>query len=189
MEIGIKVGDIMTRDFISVKPDTSIKDCARIMIKKKVGSLILQENKKLKGLLTERDIIWALTKKSAEELKEIKAKDLAKRKIITTKPSADLYNTLQKMGKSNCRWLPVTVNSNVIGLITLKDILRIERGLFEIAQAHRSFKIREEKEKLRRTYERKSMGKRDGICEECGNFDFLQNIDGRMICEGCSDSM
>ena len=51
MKIGVKVGDIMTRNFVSVKPDTSIIDCARLMIRKRVGSLVLQENMKLKGLL------------------------------------------------------------------------------------------------------------------------------------------
>ena len=73
MELGVKVGDVMTRDFVSVKPDTSLKDCSRIMIKKRVGSLILAEDKQLKGLLTERDIVWALTK--TPDLKNVQAKE------------------------------------------------------------------------------------------------------------------
>ena len=44
MKIGIKVGDIMTRDFVSVKPDTNIINCAKLMMKKRVGSLILEED-------------------------------------------------------------------------------------------------------------------------------------------------
>jgi len=71
MKIGVKVGDIMTREFISVKPETSLLDCARKMIKKRIGSLILEEKGELRGILTERDIIWAMTKQSKTDLNKI----------------------------------------------------------------------------------------------------------------------
>jgi len=191
MKLGIKVGDIMTRDFISIKPEASVRDCAKIMIKKRVGSLILQDRGKLKGLLTERDILWAITKKSVRELKEIKAKDLAKKKIITIKPSADIYEALKKMRKSKYRWLPVVVKGRLVGFLTIKDILRIEPSLFEIVHSQGAFQIREEEEKLRRKEIRK--GAKDwlneGICEECGNFDLLYSVDGKLICESCKDNI
>jgi len=191
MKLGIKVGDIMTRDFISVNPDANIQDCARIMIKKRVGSLVVQEKGILKGLLTERDIIWAMTKKPIEDLKEIKAKDIAKKKILTVKPSADLYEALCKMRKSKYRWLPVVVKKRVLGFLTIKDIIRIEPSLFEIVHSQGAFQIREEQEKLRRREIRKGFreGYTGGVCEECGNYNLLQKIDGRLICESCRDNM
>jgi len=192
MKIGIKVGDIMTRDFVSVSPDTNIQDCAKIMIKKRVGSLIIKENNRLLGLLIERDIIWAMTKKSYQDLKTIKASELAKKKITTIKPSADLYDALKKMKKSKYRWLPVIVKGSIVGFLTLKDILRVEPSLFEIAHAHGVFQIREEEDKLKRKHMR-IKGRRgwlkEGMCEECGNIDLLHNIDGRLICESCKDQM
>jgi len=188
MKIGIKVGDIMTRDFYSIKPDMNIIDCAKIMIKKRVGSLVLQEENELKGLLTERDIIWAMTKKKEKDLGKIKASDLANKKVTTVKPSADLYEALQKMRKSKYRWLPVVVKEKVIGFLTLKDILRIEPSLFEIVHAQGAFQIREEEEKLKRIRNRKDEA-REGICEECGNIEALYNTDGRLICEECREAM
>ena len=192
MKLGIKVGDIMTREFVSVNPELSIRDCARIMIKKRVGSLVLQEKGKLKGLLIERDIIWAMTKKPIEELKNIKAKDLGKKKITTIKPSADLYEALQKMRKSKYRWLPVVVKGGVIGFLTIKDILRVEPSLFEIAHQQGDFQISEEREKLRRReLRREFIGglTSEGMCEECGNYNSLQKVDGRLICEECREQM
>ncbi|MBU1136134.1 MAG: CBS domain-containing protein [Nanoarchaeota archaeon] len=192
MKIGIKVGDIMTRDFISVKPETNLEECAKKMMKKRVGSLILTENKKLKGILTERDIIWAITKKSSGELKKIQAKDLVRKKIVTISPSSDLYDALRKMKKSNYRWLPVLVNGKIIGFLTLKDILKIEPSLFEIVYSHKDFEIREEGQKLKRknlrTSEKPKFIKED-LCEECGSFDFLYKLDGRLICGECRDRM
>lgn len=185
MKIGVKVGDIMTRNFVSVSPDTSLLDCARKMVKKRVGSLILKENDKLKGIITEGDIIWALTKKSRKELKQIEAKEIAPRKLVTIKPSADLYEALQKMKKTKYRWLPVTIKGNVIGFLTLKDVLRIEPSLFETARE--IMQISEESEKLKRR--RAGEKFKEGLCEECGNFDILYIVDNRLICEACRDAM
>lgn len=185
MKTGVKVGDIMTRDFISVKPETSILDCAKNMVKKRVGSLILKEGDKLKGIITEGDIIWVMTKKSRKELNKIKASEIAPKKLITISPSADLYQALQKMKKTKYRWLPVTLNGKVIGFLTIKDILRIEPSLFETASE--IMQIREESEKLKR---RRVGGVfKEGLCEECGNFNLLYKVDNRMICEACRDAM
>lgn len=185
MRIGVKAGDIMTRNFVSVSPDTSLLDCAKKMVKKRVGSLILEEKSTLKGILTEGDIIWAMTKKPREDLESIKASEIAPKKIVTIKPSADLYDALQKMKKTKYRWLPVTVNKKIIGFLTLKDILRIEPSLFEMASE--IMQIKEEESKLRK----RKAGEEfiDGICQECGRFSLLYKVDNRRICDGCRDSM
>ena len=185
MKIGVKVGDIMTRNFISVKPDTSILDCAKKMVKKRVGSLILKEDSRLKGIITEGDIIWAMTKKSKMELGKIEASKIAPKKLVTIKPSADLYQALQKMKKTKYRWLPVTIKGNVLGFLTLKDILRIEPSLFETASE--IMKIREVSKKLRKRKAGESF--KEGLCEECSNFEILYKVDNRAICEDCRDAM
>lgn len=185
MKTGVRVGDIMTRNFFSVKPETSILDCAKNMVKKRVGSLILKEGDELKGIITEGDIIWAMTKKPAKELSKIKASEIAPKKLITISPSADLYQALQKMKKTKYRWLPVTLNRNIIGFLTLKDVLRIEPGLFETVSE--IMQIREESEKLKR----RKAGEifKEGSCEDCGRFGLLYKLDNRMICEECRDAM
>lgn len=185
MKIGVKVGDIMTRNFISVKPSTSILECAKKMVRKRVGSLILKENNKLKGIITEGDVIWAMIKKSRKELDKIEASEIAPKKLVTIKPSADLFQALQKMKKTKYRWLPVTINKNIIGFLTLKDVLRIEPSLFETASE--IMQIREESEKLKRRKAGKTF--KEGLCEECGNFSMLYRVDNRMICESCRDVM
>jgi CBS domain-containing protein len=186
-KIGVKVGDVMTRDFISISPDISVLDCAKKMVKNHVGSLVIQNRGELKGIITEKDIIWALTKKEKKDLSKIKCLDITSRKIATIRPDLDLIDALQRMKKTKFRRLPVVVKNKVIGLLTLKDILRIEPDLFDIAYATNAMQIREEDEKRERKDSPKSF--RVGICEECGNEDMLYKVDGALICESCSDKM
>ena len=185
MQLGIKVGDVMTRDFVSAKPEISVLDAVKLMVKKRVGSLLLVDEDILKGILTEKDVMWALSKKPGRDLKNINARDICTRKITTIRPSADISDAIKLMRKKKFRRLPVTVKKRVIGYLTLKDILRIQPELFEIAQE--GYIIKEQAEKL----ERKRTGEsfKEGLCEECGNFDILYNEDSRLICENCRNAM
>jgi len=181
MNIGIQVGDVMTRSFVSIKPEMPVLSAVKLMVKKRVGSLILEENGFLKGILTEKDIMWALSKK--KDLSGIKAGEICSRKITTIKPSADIYDAIMLMRKKKFRRLPVTVDKKVIGYLTLKDILRMQPELFEIAREgyHIRWPVNKKNEK-------EPAAVKEGVCEECENFDILYDQDGKMICEDCRDS-
>lgn len=181
MKIGMKIGDLMTRDFTHVSPSMNLKECAKIMIKKRVGSLIIKEGSSLRGILTEKDIVWAVSKKSKKDLKDIEAKDLMKRKVVTIKPGADIADAMQKFKKKKVRRLPVVENGKLIGIITANDILRIDPGLFQIMSE--TIKIREETEKLKRS-DIDALQKQ-GTCEECGEFDVLYHDESQWLCEPC----
>jgi signal-transduction protein with cAMP-binding, CBS, and nucleotidyltransferase domain len=151
------------------------------MVKKRVGSLLITEDDKLKGILTEKDIIWAVVKKSYDDLENIRASNLMKRKVTTIKPGADITDAMKKFKKKKIRRLPVVEKKKLIGLITANDILRIDPGLFQaIAE---TIKIKEEKSKFKRhgiEAKRKS-----GICEECGIFELLYKDEAQWLCEEC----
>ena len=188
MKIGIKVGDVMTRQLIAVTPSENVIDCAKMMTGKNVGIIIVKKGSKLIGVLTEKDVIWALTKKG--DLRKVKAGDIMLRKISTIKPSRDVYEALVRMKKQNTKWLPITVNGRVIGMLTINDILRIEPGLFEIVRGNMN--IKEAEEKLKRKNDvmsGKELWHEEGECEDCGEFDLLRNFDGSMVCESCQDNI
>jgi CBS domain-containing protein len=182
METGISAGDLMTRDFIYVSPDTNLKKCAETLIKKRVGSLVVKEKGELVGILTEKDIVWAIVKKSTRDLDKIMARDIAKRKVITIKPSADILEAIDRMKRDKVRRLPVIENGKVIGLLTLNDILRAAPDLFELISE--TVQIRNETEKLKIGEKLKSK-KKEGVCADCGRNDMLYETDGSWICLSC----
>jgi signal-transduction protein with cAMP-binding, CBS, and nucleotidyltransferase domain len=127
---GVKIGDIMDRNMLFASPNDNIMACAEKMIKNRMGLIIVKGKDKI-GLLSKKDIIWALTKDA--DLKKIKAGDIMSKKIISINPSKDIYDGLLLMKKNNKRWLPVIEKGKLIGMLTIKDILRIEPSLFDIA--------------------------------------------------------
>lgn len=184
----VLVSDIMTRQITSVSPDTNLLECAKKMVKKKIGSLLIVENKLLKGIITPKDILWAIVKKSKEDLSKIKASDITPRKIIAIKPETSLDEAIKKIKKFKFHRLPVVKNGEVIGLITLRDILNFYPELN--TQFKEVESIKEETDKMKRLEEaRERVIVRDGICEECGSRDSLYRVNGALMCAYCMSSV
>ena len=180
------VSDLMTRDPFIVEPETNLMECARKMVRKRTGSLLLVKNKKFYGIITTKDILWALIKKTKEDLTEIRAIDIAPKKNFIIKPNNTIDEALGKMKTSGFERLPVILNKEIVGLITIKDILNFHPEIYpeleEFAQ------IKEEEEKLKRIEEKKEKTNLEGICEECGQQNLLQRYNGMLVCESCVSS-
>jgi len=99
----ILVSDIMTREPDVVKSDVDLFECAKIMVKKKTGSLLLVDKKQFKGFISRKDILWALVKKSKEDLSKIKAIDISPRKIAIMRPNATIEGYCLNWPKANVK--------------------------------------------------------------------------------------
>jgi CBS domain-containing protein len=183
----ILVSDIMTREPITIAPNSNLLECAKKMVQKKTGSLLLVNNKKLVGLISRHDILWALVKQSKEELSKIQAKDISPKKIAIIKPSATLEEALKKMKDSKFERLPVVDNNELVGIITIKDILSFNPEIYP--ELEEFAKIREESRKLKLVKKAKEKTTTDeGVCEECGNYGLLERHNGMLVCSSCKGS-
>ncbi len=180
----ILVADIMTRDPITIGPNTDLFACAKKMVRKRVGSLLIVDKKKLVGFISQKDILWALVKKSKKDLSKIKAVDISPKKIATVKPSLTIKEAITKMKKLKFERLPVIHDNELVGMITARDILNFNPEIYP--ELEEFAEIREESEKLKRI--KKANVPTEGICEECGNHSFLHHEDGMFICETCKGS-
>jgi CBS domain-containing protein len=183
----ILVSDLMTREPIITKPETNLLECAKIMVKKSTGSLLLVDKNKLVGIISRQDILWALVKQSKMNLENINAIDISPRKILTIKPSATLDEAVRKIKMTKFERLPVVEDNKLVGIITVKDILNFHPEIYP--ELEEFARIREESKKLKLIEKaREKDSSREGICEECGNQDRLYNFNGMLVCESCKNS-
>ena len=127
----LSVRDTMTRLPVAVGLNTLVSDCARIMLKEDVGSLIIEENNILKGIVTEKDLVNKIIARG-EDPKKTKVKDIMEKNLVTIDPNKDIIEAIRIMSANDLRRLPVIENDNLVGLLTLKDILRVQPELFDI---------------------------------------------------------
>ena len=178
MKTGITVMDAMTQAPIVLSPLDSIKHCAEEMERHHVSTIIVEKNKKALGVISEQDIVRKILAKGLDPYR-MKLEEVMEKEIITIKPGADIFEALMKMRDLNIRHLPVIDEGKFMGLLTLKDILKIEPQLFELMVE--KFELREEQKKpINR------IGKREGICNTCGEYaEELKRKDGVLVCEAC----
>lgn len=177
MKTGIKVADAMSLAPVTILPNKSVYEATKIMIKRRVGSLLVIKGDILIGILTEKDIVKFIAK--GTDAKKILIKEVMTTKIQTIKPDEDLYEALHRMKKEKVRRLPVVYKGKLVGMLTQHDILKLQPAMFDIIQEKASIK---------------SCGAlkgkpNEGNCEVCENFGRLFDVDGKLICVNCRDDI
>lgn len=177
MKTGYKVADAMTINPISISADISLLECAKIMSEKHVGTVVVKEWNSL-GILTEQDIVRKAVAHGIDINEKVKR--FMETKLITIPPDMDVYDALIKMRDNNIRHLPVIKNHEMVGLLTIKDILKIEPELFDLIVE--KFELREESRKpINRIIPT------EGICQECGNYsEKIIEASGTVLCDNCA---
>lgn len=111
-------------DVVSVAPDATVADIADIIANRRIGAVVvLDADRKLLGIVSERDVVKALAAHGAEVL-SVTAEQLMTREVTTAVPQTTLNQALQIMDAGYFRHLPVVENDVVIGIISVRDVVK-----------------------------------------------------------------
>jgi len=143
MKTGVSIGDAMTQDPIKIGPEETIVEASKLMLKKRVGSLLVMKGKKLAGLITEKDVVRVIAR--GFDPKKLKVEEIMTKKIHTAKPDDDLYKAVKHMKKNKVKKLPVVYKGNLVGMLTLNDVLKIQPIMYEILYEWGNIKASKEK--------------------------------------------
>ncbi len=113
-----------TDSVFTVKPGTSVADAAKLLADKRIGTVVISENgKSADGILSERDIVRELAARGAGCL-SASVDDYMTRDLVTC-TRADMSDAvLEKMTAGRFRHMPVVEDGELIGLITLGDVVK-----------------------------------------------------------------
>ena len=115
------VRDIMVRNVVTATPDTNLTDIARLMRKKRVGSVIITKGRAIVGILTEGDFIKLVARGC--DMKNAVAQDHMVRNVVTCDPSVTVIDALMIMRAEKIRHLPVVKRRNLVGVISIRDLI------------------------------------------------------------------
>lgn len=105
---------------LTCRPDDSIKEAAVMLRSNHIGALpVCDDDRRLKGVLSERDIVRAVADSDAEAL-GMTVSELMSRDVITCKPDDDVTDAIRLMFQHKIRHLPVIEEGLVCGMISLR---------------------------------------------------------------------
>jgi CBS domain-containing protein len=111
----------MVRKVITAKPATTLTEIARLMRKNRIGSVIIVKNRKPAGILTESDFIKLVAR--GTDMKNAVAEDFMNRNVVTCEASITVIDALMIMRSERIRHLPVVKNGNLVGVISIRDLI------------------------------------------------------------------
>jgi CBS domain-containing protein len=140
--------DIMTRDVVTVRPETSIEELASLLVKNQISGVpVVDANGALAGIVTENDLIsrnkrlhiptvvsfldaaiyLESSKKFADEVKRVtatKVADICAKKVVTINEDTTLSDIATIMAEKKVYLLPVVRAGAVVGIVGKRDVVR-----------------------------------------------------------------
>lgn len=111
-------------DIITVLPSNSLLEVTKTLRENKIGAvLVCESEKRMCGILSERDIIIALAKHGTDVLTG-KVGDFMTEGVYTCAPDDDMKTVMEQMTKRRIRHLPVLDEGNVVGVISIGDVVK-----------------------------------------------------------------
>jgi len=172
----IKAKDIMTKEVIFVTPEMTVSEAARIMNLFRIGGVPVVVNRKVIGLLCERDIM----RKVVAEGKI--ASSVTVSDVMTSPPKVvayedeDLSDLAQKMSKYDVTRIPILdKNDNLVGIVTNRDVLRNSAEFLDILLEQAKIK------NINPDSDYVAFSK----CELCHQVGHLFFKDNKFVCDNC----
>jgi CBS domain-containing protein len=126
----VRIRDVMTESVVTATPDTSVREVAETMRERNVGSVVLVENGRPVGFVTDRDLAVSVLADGRDP--GDRACDHASAPVVTAAPDMDITEAAELMVEHGIRRLPVLEGGELIGIVTLDD-LAVRTGDAELA--------------------------------------------------------
>lgn len=118
---------------VSVRPDLAVISVAQRLKTERIGAVVVSDDdRRVLGMLSERDIVHALATQGERALGLVAA-DLMTRTVITCSPDDTVAHLMQVMTQRRIRHLPVLRDGVLAGLVSIGDVVknRIEESEME----------------------------------------------------------
>ncbi|NOZ58893.1 MAG: CBS domain-containing protein [Euryarchaeota archaeon] len=112
---------LMNPEIVRVQPGMEVTEVARLMIERDISCVAVARGEEIVGVITDRDF----TRCAAMEKHASRAEELMSSPVITVSYREDLKEIARKMGDNNIRHIFVEKNGRIVGIISLRDILKI----------------------------------------------------------------
>ena len=119
----MKVKDCMCEDVCTIKPESTLRDVAKMMSEKHIGCMpVCDSNNCVCGIITDRDLVLrgiACNK----DINNTKVSDIMTCNVCSCSETDDITNAETKMGQKQIRRLPVCdENNKIVGILTIGDL-------------------------------------------------------------------
>jgi CBS domain-containing protein len=108
---------------LSIEPDVKLATAIKVLGERKIGAVLVMNQGRIEGILSERDIVRVLSERGADVLEE-PVNAVMTRKVVSCRPSDTVAAIMEMMTVGKFRHLPVVDDGRLVGLISIGDIVK-----------------------------------------------------------------
>ncbi len=106
-----------------VRPEAFVFDAVKMMSERSVGALLVMEGDKMVGIITERDYARKVVL-AGKSSKQTQVKDIMTQRVLWVAPERTIEECMALMTDKRVRHLPVVENTQVIGMLSIGDLVK-----------------------------------------------------------------
>jgi len=123
----VQVQDVMTQATITETPEDSLRSAAERMWRQQTGSLLIIEDGRLTGIITERDVLRAVALGADPDRSSVD--EAMTTNVFTVPPEMLLQDAAREMAARWIRHLPVVSGDEVLGVVSMRDVTGVFAAL------------------------------------------------------------
>ena len=116
-----KLLDKKGHDVYTVSPDAMVYDALKLMAEKEIGALVVVEEGKMVGIISERDYARKIILKGKAS-KDTAVREIMTSKVISARPDQKVNKCLSLMTKHHFRHLPILKGEQLVGILSIEDV-------------------------------------------------------------------
>jgi CBS domain-containing protein len=136
----MKVRDLMNKNVVSIDAEATVKEAAGVMAQHEIGSLVVMEQGKPAGIVTERDLLSRVVA-LGRNLEATKVNMVMSKPLICEGPDMDAAEAARFMVSKSIKKLPIIQDGRLMGIMTLTDLCAVQPDLARIAEEETKGKI------------------------------------------------
>ena len=112
------------REVVNVEPNATLSSVVALLAERRIGAvLILGVDRRIVGILSERDIVRALAERGAAALDDAVSRVMTRR-VSTCTEGETISSIMERMTEGKVRHLPVVDQGRVVGIISIGDVVK-----------------------------------------------------------------
>ncbi|HET7291195.1 MAG TPA: CBS domain-containing protein [Vicinamibacteria bacterium] len=113
------------REVFFLRGEQTVREASRYMTERRVGAAAVLEGTRLAGVLSERDIMGRVVAKGLDP-DATKVGDVMTKELIVAEITESHEDGVRKMKQAGCRHLPVVDGGQLVGMVSLRDLLQVD---------------------------------------------------------------
>ncbi len=121
-------------DIVTCEVSATVEEAARLLAERRIGAMPVLEQGRVVGMFSERDLLYSISQEGARTLSR-RVSEVMTEPAITVSPNTDVIDALSLMTRRRIRHLPVVRGGEMVGLVSIGDLVKHRIELIEAEAA------------------------------------------------------